>query len=97
MLGQDAYKAELASAYSIEFNSLLALNNMPIKRFADYLLRRGQLQDYMQVGLQLHTTVRFLSWHPPKFKVISHEFVPMAYVLTTISTMPLADVASVVD
>ena len=46
---QEAYKAELASAYGIHFNSLLALNNMPIKRYADYLIRQGELHTYMQV------------------------------------------------
>ena len=46
---QDAYRAELRSAYGIEFSSLLALNNMPIKRYADYLLQRGELESYMQV------------------------------------------------
>ena len=46
---QEAYKQELASAYGITFNSLMCLNNMPIKRFADFLLRNGQLSEYMQV------------------------------------------------
>ena len=50
---QDAYKAELASAYGIQFTSLLALNNMPIKRYADFLLRQGELQSYMEVRLRL--------------------------------------------
>ena len=31
------------------FDGLLALNNMPIKRFADWLLRRGKLEEYMQL------------------------------------------------
>ena len=38
-------------AYGITFNSLLCLNNMPIKRFADWLLRRGALAEYMQTLL----------------------------------------------
>lgn len=33
---QEAYKAELR-AYGVEFSDLLAINNMPIKRFADWL------------------------------------------------------------
>ena len=48
---QGAYKQELQQVYGISFNQLLCLNNMPIKRFADYLLRQGQLSDYMQVKL----------------------------------------------
>eukprot|EP00983_Pelagomonas_calceolata_P103062 1158876-Pelagomonas_calceolata.AAC.8 len=35
---EPAYRSELRGAYGIEFTSLLALNNMPIKRFADYLV-----------------------------------------------------------
>lgn len=31
----------------MEFNSLLCLNNMPIKRFADWLIRRNTLSEYM--------------------------------------------------
>ena len=34
-------------AYGIQFNSLLCLNNMPIKRFADWLIRNGKLSEYM--------------------------------------------------
>jgi hypothetical protein len=34
-------------AYGIQFNSLLCLNNMPIKRFADWLMRNGKLSEYM--------------------------------------------------
>ncbi|KAF6264814.1 Fe-S oxidoreductase, partial [Scenedesmus sp. NREL 46B-D3] len=44
---QPAYKQELAETYGIHFNSLLCLNNMPIKRFADHLLRSGTLSEYM--------------------------------------------------
>ena len=51
---QEAYKAELASAYGIHFHSLLALNNMPIKRYADYLIRQGELHNYMQVSSASH-------------------------------------------
>ena len=46
---QGVYKQELQEAYGITFNSLFCLNNMPIKRYADYLLRRRELQSYMQV------------------------------------------------
>lgn len=44
---QDAYKQELFETYGIRFNNLLALNNMPIKRFHDYLVRKGQLDEYL--------------------------------------------------
>lgn len=46
---EPAYKQELADGYGVAFNSLLALNNMPIKRFADYLTRRGKLDEYMEL------------------------------------------------
>jgi len=44
---QDAYKIELFEAHGIQFNNLLALNNMPIKRFHDFLVRKGQLKEYL--------------------------------------------------
>ncbi len=34
----------VSQAYGIKFNSLLCLNNMPIKRFADHLARTGAMQ-----------------------------------------------------
>jgi radical SAM/Cys-rich protein len=47
---QGAYKQELAEAYGVSFNSLLCLNNMPIKRFWEFLERKGAVR------------VRFLLW-----------------------------------
>ncbi len=49
---QEAYKTELAETYGITFNGLLCLNNMPIKRYVDYLQRKGQLEDYMVLLLR---------------------------------------------
>ena len=46
---EPAYKQELAEAHGIVFNNLFCLNNMPIKRFADMLIRRNQLDDYMSL------------------------------------------------
>ena len=46
---EPAYKQELAEAYGIEFNSLLCLNNMPIKRYWEYLQRRGELEAYTKL------------------------------------------------
>jgi radical SAM/Cys-rich protein len=40
------YKRELGARYGIEFGRLLALANMPIKRWAEWLARRGQLAAY---------------------------------------------------
>ena len=40
---------ELREAYGIEFSRLFALNNMPIKRYVDYLRQRGELERYMQL------------------------------------------------
>lgn len=34
------YRAELGEAHGVAFTSLLCLNNMPIKRFADDLIKR---------------------------------------------------------
>lgn len=41
------YKEELKEAFDIAFNSLFTITNMPIKRFADFLYRRGELEEYM--------------------------------------------------
>jgi radical SAM/Cys-rich protein len=40
------YKRELRQQFSIEFNSLFTLVNMPIKRFADFLNRSGKEAEY---------------------------------------------------
>ena len=45
---QASFRVELREAFGIEFSRLLCLNNMPIKRYADFLQRRGQLQEYME-------------------------------------------------
>jgi len=46
---EEQYKAELAEHFGVVFNSLFAFSNMPIKRFADFLHRRGELADYMEL------------------------------------------------
>eukprot|EP00752_Nemacystus_decipiens_P009410 g8413.t1 len=43
------YKEELDEAFGIKFNNLFTITNMPIKRFADFLYRRGELQEYMEL------------------------------------------------
>lgn len=42
------WKAALDRKYGVQFDRLFALNNMPISRFLDWLLERGQLQTYME-------------------------------------------------
>jgi radical SAM/Cys-rich protein len=41
------YKHELESAFGIRFHRLLALANLPIKRFAEQLARDGQTESYL--------------------------------------------------
>ena len=41
------YKKVLMDKYSIEFNSLFAITNLPISRFLDYLLQSGNYEKYM--------------------------------------------------
>ncbi len=41
------YKRELRSHFGIEFNSLFALANLPIARFASYLKNNGLYEDYL--------------------------------------------------
>lgn len=40
---EGAYKQELRENFGIEFNQLYCLNNMPIKRFADFLQVRAMV------------------------------------------------------
>jgi len=47
-LEQD-YKNRLESSWGIQFNALLTLANMPIKRFGSTLVSRGEFDDYMQL------------------------------------------------
>lgn len=44
-----AYKKQLADNFGILFDSLFTITNMPIKRFADFLHRRDELQGYMDL------------------------------------------------
>jgi radical SAM/Cys-rich protein len=43
-----AYRRELARRYGIVFHRLYTITNMPISRFLEDLLSRGQLEEYMQ-------------------------------------------------
>jgi len=43
------YKEELVAHFGITFDQLFAFANMPIKRFADFLHRRGELGEYMDL------------------------------------------------
>jgi radical SAM/Cys-rich protein len=43
------YKEQLADNFGILFDQLFTITNMPIKRFADFLHRRGELEEYMEL------------------------------------------------
>lgn len=43
------YKRELKTRFDIDFNQLLAITNIPIKRYAKYLKKLGKLDDYMRL------------------------------------------------
>ncbi len=51
---EKAYKKELSERYSIQFNQLYTLCNMPIKRFGSTLISNDQLDDYMSLLRQSH-------------------------------------------
>ncbi len=62
------YKRELADRHGIVFDRLLTITNMPIRRYAEWLSRRGELQAYQALlvnhfnpaavpGLMCRTTV----------------------------------------
>jgi radical SAM/Cys-rich protein len=46
---EQQYKDKLMDDFGIVFNSLFTITNMPIKRFADFLYRRGELAEYMEL------------------------------------------------
>ncbi|MCW8963980.1 MAG: arsenosugar biosynthesis radical SAM protein ArsS [Gammaproteobacteria bacterium] len=52
-LEQD-YKKHLLDNYGIQFNRLLTITNMPIKRFGSTLVSRGEFEDYMQLLKSSH-------------------------------------------
>jgi radical SAM/Cys-rich protein len=43
------YKKQLRQHFGIEFNQLFTITNMPIKRFSEFLIRNGQLAEYMSL------------------------------------------------
>ena len=46
---ENTYRRILSEKYNISFTKLLALANMPINRFADYLRSRGELKNYQKL------------------------------------------------
>lgn len=46
---QQEYKQQLRQNFGIEFNRLLTITNMPIRRFADQLVRLGKQETYRQL------------------------------------------------
>jgi len=49
---ESAYKEKLMEAFGIQFHQLYTITNMPIKRFAEQLLREGKVEEYMGVLVQ---------------------------------------------
>ncbi len=43
------YKRELGDRYGIQFDHLLTITNIPIKRYARFLMKQGKLDDYMRL------------------------------------------------
>ncbi|WDQ18869.1 arsenosugar biosynthesis radical SAM (seleno)protein ArsS [Rhodopirellula sp. P2] len=43
------YRRELSARYGIEFGNLLTITNIPIRRYAQYLQKRGWLDDYLRL------------------------------------------------
>lgn len=46
------YKLYLKNTYDIEFNRLLTITNMPIKRYAQMLIREGKYESYMRLLIE---------------------------------------------
>ncbi len=45
---EQEFKRKLKSKYSITFNNLFAITNVPVSRFLDYLLSTNKYEDYME-------------------------------------------------
>ena len=58
---EDEYRRELRKLFGIEFRCLLTLANMPIKRFADLLRRRGEYDAYLSL-LANHFNPETVPW-----------------------------------
>ena len=48
------YKKELSDNFGIEFDQLFTLTNMPIKRFGNTLVSKGQFDEYMGLLINAH-------------------------------------------
>ena len=46
---EQKYKEVLLANFELEFNSLFTMTNMPVKRFTDFLYKRNELKDYMDL------------------------------------------------
>jgi radical SAM/Cys-rich protein len=42
------FKKKLSQGYGISFNNLLAITNLPVSRFLDYLIQSGNYEEYME-------------------------------------------------
>ncbi|PSQ69248.1 MAG: radical SAM protein, partial [Bacteroidetes bacterium QH_2_67_10] len=42
------WKEALARNYGVTFDALMALNNMPMSRFLEWLMEQGQVEEYLQ-------------------------------------------------
>ena len=51
---EEKYRKVLSEKYNIKFNNLLALANMPINRFAEYLKNIGKLNEYIDLLKRNH-------------------------------------------
>lgn len=51
---EKSYKQELKQRYGISFNQLFTITNMPIARFGNTLINKGEFTQYMQLLKQAH-------------------------------------------
>src|SRR5262249_58146001 len=76
------YRRELGTHYGISFRRLLTLTNMPIRRHAEWLVRRGELERYQALlvnhfnpdtvpGLMCRDTVS-VDWRGRRLRLALH-------------------------
>lgn len=49
---EDKYRQELFTDHGIVFSNLIVITNLPIKRYHDFLQKRGELENYMSLLVQ---------------------------------------------
>jgi len=102
---EQAYQKELYQRYGIRFNRLLTITNLPVKRFAKFLSKRGELEKYFQLLEQnfnplaathvMCTTLLSISWDGKLYDCDFNQMLDLS--LGTTGTKTIWDIDSFSD